>query len=312
MSNPAFDPTNPEHVHKAMEDLYAKIETLQKARTELSDQNAALQSQVKHLQSSPVSRNAVSAPSRPAAPKLPLPEKYDGKRHQFRQFLNSVKLHFSVSPDRFPSDAAKTGFVSSLLRGPALDWITPYLEMEDSMLSSWMEFESKFKAMFDDPHRSKTAINKLSQLRQGRRSVVAYAAEFRRIIMDADFDNNAKAYWFRTGLSDPILDELVHTTTKTDLDELIAQCILIDTRLLEREVERKRRSLPRVPPSTRPAPINDPMIVDSTATVPRRGPLSSEERKRRIENDLCLYCGKAGHHKSSCPSKSGNGRARQQ
>ena len=59
--------------------------------------------------------------------------------------------------------------------------------------------------------------------------------------MDADFDNNAEVYWFRSGLADATLDELTHTTAETDLDKFIAQCILIDTRLREREVERRRR-----------------------------------------------------------------------
>lgn len=127
----------------------------------------------------------------PSAPKLPLPDKYDGKRYLFRQFLNSVKLHFSVAPDRFASDSRKTGFVASLLRGPALDWIASFLEKSNELLHSWPAFEASLTAMFDDPHRSKTAINKLFQLRQRRRPVAAYASEFRRTVMDCDFDNNA-------------------------------------------------------------------------------------------------------------------------
>jgi hypothetical protein len=181
------------------------------------------------------------------------------------------------------------------------------------MLSSWEKFESKFTAMFDDPHRAKTAVTKLTQLRQGRRPVVAYAAEFRRIVMDANFDNNAQVYWFRAGLADPILDELTHTAAETDLDKFIAQCVLIDTRLREREVERTRRSRTMLPPSSsRPSNASTPdaMIIDSTST--RQGPISAEERKRRIENDLCLYCGRAGHQKATCPLKKGNGQARQQ
>ena len=288
MASNNFDPANPQHVGNAMNQLNEKISALEKA---------------------------LASASRQPAPKLPLPEKYDGKRHLFRQFINSVKLHFSISPGRFVTDVSKTGFVASLLRGPALDWITPYLEQNDAMLSSWDSFESKFKAMFDDPHRAKTAVSKLTQLRQGRRPVVAYAAEFRRVVMDADFDNNAQVYWFRAGLSDAILDELTHTSAKSMLDDFIAQCVLIDTRLREREVERSRRSRPTIMPSSSRSSAgstSDAMVLDSTSTSTRRGPLSAEERKRRLENDLCLYCGRAGHRKGACPLKSGNGQARRQ
>jgi hypothetical protein len=311
MTSPApFDAKNPEHVHNALRELDAQVAALHIAKQEFIDKNAALDQQLRVIQATNDAA-AAAASSRSRAPKLPLPEKYDGKRHSFRQFINSVTMQFSVSPERFSSDQIKVSFVASLLRGPALDWISPYLEKKDAMLSSWEEFEKRFKAMFDDPHRAKTAVTKLTQLRQGRRPVVAYAAEFRRIVMDADFDNNAEVFWFRAGLSDAILDELTHTTAETDLDKFIAQCILIDTRLREREVERRRR--PMVPSSSRApvAPSPDAMVLDSTSSNERHGPISPEERKRRIENDLCLYCGRAGHRKTTCPSKKGNGQARQ-
>jgi hypothetical protein len=304
-----FDPTNPEHILSAFNNLHNQVAALELTNQRLADHNAELSKKVQEL-SDPSKRKDVKSHS--GAPKLPLPEKYEGKRFLFRQFINSVKLHFSVSPDRFPDDKAKVGFVASLLRGPALNWITPYLELQDPMMSSWILFESKFKAMFDDPHRAKTAVVKLTNLRQGRRSVVVYAAEFRRIIMDADFDNNAQVYWFRAGLSDAILYELTHMDAETHLDNFIAQCILIDTRLREREVERKRRPNMAAPTPAQSAPASDAMQLDHAATIPPRGPISAEERKRRIEKDLCLYCGQAGHKKAACPVKSGNGKARQQ
>jgi hypothetical protein len=308
-----FDPANPQHVGKVMQDLYQQIAKLEQTEKLQADQNADLSSQISQLRALSSGNQLAPAPRSPGALKLPLPEKYDGKRHLFRQFINSIKLHFSVSTDQFPNDVAKTAFVASLLRGSALDWITPYLEQQDPILSSWQDFESRFKAMFDDPHRAKTAVTKLTQLRQGRRPVVAYAAEFRRIIMDADFDNNAQVYWFRVGLSDPILDELTHTSAETELDKFIAQCVLIDTRLREREVERSRRSRVMMSSSSSRSShssVPDAMEIDSTSTSTRHGPISADERKRRLENDLCLYCGRGGHRKAACPLKSGNGQAR--
>jgi hypothetical protein len=303
-----FDAKNPAHVTEALTRLFAQVGQLTDEKTKLQEQNVLLIDQLKVM----ADQRPIQPIPAKGTPKLPLPEKYDGKRQHFRQFINSVKLQFSVCPDSFPNDASKTGFVASLLRGAALDWITPYLELQDPMLSSWVEFEAKFKAMFDDPHRARTAVGKLTQLRQGRRPVVAYAAEFRRIVMDADFDNNAQVYWFRAGLTDDILDELTHTVTETDLEKFIAQCVLIDTRLSEREAERKRRSaFGGQPRSTSSSVQNDPMVLDSTTTSTHRGPISAEERKRRLENNLCLYCEGAGHQKANCPKKSGNGQSRQ-
>src|SRR5688572_5441050 len=97
MSSPRFDPSNPEHVHNALRELHDQVKALDISKKQLIEKNTELAGQVRVLQSSSNSTTS----SGPRAPKLPLPEKYDGKRHSFRQFINNVKLHFSVFPDRF-------------------------------------------------------------------------------------------------------------------------------------------------------------------------------------------------------------------
>ena len=34
-----------------------------------------------------------------------------------------------------------------------------------------------------------------------------------------------------------------------------------------------------------------------------RGPVTDQEKKRRRDNNLCLYCGSSGHWASQCPHK---------
>src|SRR6202008_4029578 len=51
-----------------------------------------------------------------------------------------------------------------------------------------------------------------------------------------------------------------------------------------------------------------------SSNLPRRGRLSSEERSRRITNNLCLYCGEAGHRAQVCtkpPNRRPNAPVRQ-
>jgi hypothetical protein len=74
---------------------------LKALKQDLYNRNATLEFQLQDTQAASRTRTLA---------KLPLPEKYDGKRNQFRQFINSVKLHFNFSPERFPSDTSKTGF----------------------------------------------------------------------------------------------------------------------------------------------------------------------------------------------------------
>jgi hypothetical protein len=34
-----------------------------------------------------------------------------------------------------------------------------------------------------------------------------------------------------------------------------------------------------------------------------KGHVTQQERKRRIDNNLCLYCGQAGHMRFNCPNR---------
>ena len=62
-------------------------------------------------------------------------------------------------------------------------------------------------------------------------------------------------------------------------------------------------SEPALRPTSSPAvPNSDPMIIDAAIPVSKhRAPLTQEERQRRRENGLCLYCGNPDHIAISCP-----------
>ncbi|ORZ33786.1 hypothetical protein BCR44DRAFT_350387 [Catenaria anguillulae PL171] len=48
---------------------------------------------------------------------------------------------------------------------------------------------------------------------------------------------------------------------------------------------------------------DDKMVVDA---LQMRGPISDAEKQRRLDNNLCLYCGKPGHSANACPNKRRN------
>ena len=62
---------------------------------------------------------------------------------------------------------------------------------------------------------------------------------------------------------------------------------------------------PSFKPSPSPAPkkqLNTPQ-VDLSLKLASNGKLTSDERKKRLENNLCLYCGAGDHKLDSCPKK---------
>ena len=121
---------------------------------------------------------------------------------------------------------------------------------------------------------------------------------------------------FYVGLKPHVKDELAKSDDPATLDALVTQAIKIDNRHWSRQQERKEDYHPR--PAPRPTPRSDPPKFTaipsaqphylSTAPGPtpmdlsatnRKG-LSPAERKRRFDNNLCLYCGQSGHRRSEC------------
>ena len=58
-------------------------------------------------------------------------------------------------------------------------------------------------------------------------------------------------------------------------------------------------------PSLSPAPKKQPNTpwVDLSSKLASNGKLTSDEHKKRLENNLCLYCGAGDHKLDSCPKK---------
>ena len=62
---------------------------------------------------------------------------------------------------------------------------------------------------------------------------------------------------------------------------------------------------PSSKPSPSPAPKKQPNTpwVDLSSKLASNGKLTSDERKKHLENNLCLYCGTGDHKLDSCPKK---------
>ena len=140
------------------------------------------------------------------------------------------------------------------------------------------------------------------------------------------FDNPTLLGLFYESLSDEVKDELVKQKRPAALHEYFQLAIDIDDRLFQRRQERRDRpnNFPRQTPSTSTSTSTSttttgvaPMDLSATAsTSVNRTRLPDAERQRRFQENLCLYCGQAGHRRNDCPvlaanNKAGNEQARQ-
>ena len=286
---------------------------MEQAVADLIAQNQALANQVQQLttavtdlQQRQAAALAVAAPP-PSCP-LKAPEKFDGRREDYPTFLAQAKLFIQARSREFPTDQVKVSFLISLLKGAAARWATPLLLADAPELANFADFVKALDAAFGDAQKVVRAGRSIRQLRQGSRSVRDYTTDFQILAQDLDWNEPALVDQYVTGLADEVLDELTHTDRPRALGELVQLCYRIDSRLEERRLtraySRARSREPRpmpLPSLPKPAPTEDggePMQLGGA-----RPRLTPAEKQRRRQQNLCLYCGAAGHFAHLCPEK---------
>ena len=267
---------------------------------------------ISQLENELAARN-VQAPPAPALSmvKVSPPEIFDGDRKKARSFLLQLKNIFRAQPGRYSTQDGRVSYAISYLRGTAFDWVIPFLESNHPMLNDFELFEDEFNLVFGDQERLKSVENQLLHLRQGTRPVATLVSEFRRLSMELGWESPVLFPLFYASLNDDVKDEISKMDRPETIEEYYNLAIRIDQRLFARRKERKPGALKFPRPTfvaQVPVPVDDPMVLGSTQV---RGPLSDEEKERRRRNNLCLYCGHAGHKVVDCPVKSGKARARQ-
>ena len=204
--------------------------------------------------------------------------------------------------------------------------------VKPSWMYNWAEFQAKVTHTFDPTNRKKEAAKQLSTLKQTK-SAAEYYTRFLKYSVDAGFNEESMVFTFHKGLKPKIKDALSTRAYKPDtLVDLAKLCIRLDQCLYKRwkegrlitEVQTEHtvktthepcQNLPcqsstaavttraySTPPA--PNPFRRPVGLYtslSTSQSPRAGPLSQEERQKRLESWACLVCGDKGHLAANCP-----------
>lgn len=262
--------------------------------------------------------------------KVQTPDLYHGDRKKLREFLTQLDIYFTLRPQEFSSDIQKIYFAASYLRGAAFNFFEPYLKRLSGgtqnttipMLVSIEQFKEELTRTFGDINEVSTAERELQKLHQTS-SASQYTTEFRRITSHLTWNEEALVFTYYHGLKDPIKDELSKEERPATLQALIEKAVRLDDRMFERKREKNSgwtsaRNFGHhsfsTPKHSAPEPMDLDASIQTSVRNPaphssqnsRRGKLSPEERKHRMDNNLCLYCGKAGHKVQQCYSAKEN------
>ncbi|XP_062418964.1 uncharacterized protein LOC134131237 [Pungitius pungitius] len=242
----------------------------------------------------PAVQPAIPSASTGPAP-MAMPGKYDGSPGKCLGFLMQCGMYIAHHSANYQTEKDRVDFVISLLTGRALDWATALWSAGAPELLSEQHFQAQFKEVFDHPITGKTTGDLLCEIRQGSQTVSDYALRFRTLAAGSGWSETALLTIYRRGLRPELQAELACRGDVTQLGDYIRVSISVG-HLLE-----SRRSPRASFPSEPTFPVTPPLADEGPEPMQLgRLPLSPAERIRRIREQLCLYCGEAGHLLRNC------------
>ena len=225
----------------------------------------------------------------------------------------------------------------------ALEWFEPDLlgniapDQCPLWMDNWRKFLAELSGQFGPHDPVGDAEHQLDNLRMKEtHRIVRYLVEFNRLGSQLrGYGEAALRHKFYTSLPDRIKDEICRMGKPRNLEDLRALAQDIDTRYWERkdEIARQTKSNPVTSSNTmgnmssRKATSSgnssQPPTLSSSSSgskpagkapdisdkLSRDGKLTSEERQRRFDKGLCMFCGASGHLAKECP-KSGSREAK--
>ena len=306
-------PPSPQNRLEKIEDVLQRHESMM----------AAVLTQIQQMSSTLTQAVAMPRPPEPPTPPPPppsgaiieprvgTPERYAGDPDGCNPFLTNCSILFALQPLTFSTEAAKVAFTINHLTGRARLWGTAEWEKQTPACATFQAFSKELRKVFGMGASVSDAARDLLSLRQGNQTVADFSIDFRTRARQSNWNESALRDSFLHSLADYIKDELVSHDLPSTLDGVIERAIRVDLRIQARRRERRRGTASGNPPvrlretasapgaasfAGPPAEVSEPMQLGHTS-------LSQEEKERRRQANLCLYCGRAGHFISRCPAK---------
>ncbi len=243
----------------------------------------------------PPSVNTTSSPSHTVfASPMARPAPFSGAAELCNGFLLQCSLTIELQPQMFATDHSKIAFVISSLTGPALQWAETIWNQAGPATQSLTSFIAHFREVFGIIAGDSSIGEQLYQLRQGSMSINQYLLKFRTLAAASSWNEQTLITVYRQGLDPKLRLHLAAYDDTLGLERFIQLSIRCSNRMQSCSPDFPAAIV--TPPYHRPEISSpaEPMQTDSNR-------LSSAERRRRLMQGLCLYCGTSGHMIMACP-----------
>lgn len=236
-------------------------------------------------------------------------------------FILQCIIFFQNDLDAYPEDRIKINTAISYFDSIALDWIAPFMlaEPRPEMLEDWDSFVRCLLDMFGDRDIMLVAQGKIKKIKmEDNHRAPKYIIEFAQWAPLTGYNEFALAERFYDGLPERLKDKICDVGRPTDFVSLRTLAKQLDARYWERQDEKgavrsttTKSDAPKAKDSKSSQPptnnsTNPPKSSEAKAKpklpLNSAGRLNDEERRRRMENKLCLYCASPDHIRANCPS----------
>lgn len=277
---------------------------------------------------------------RTAVGKVKEPDTFDGSDpRKLNNFILLCNLYFRNNPAYF-EDEPKVTFALSYLRGTALEYFEPSILDSDETpdwMDNWSAFIRILRTQFGPIDPTADAENSIDNLKmQENHHIVKYNVDFNRLAIQTGWDESVLRHRYYSGLAERVKDIMGQQGKPATLDAMKALAHSIDSRHWERHREKSRsekskpdsksdnnqksdksktptsvnnnsnnskKNKPNTPnnKSGKPASSSGSSISDKLG---KDGKLTPQERQRRFDNNLCMFCGGVGHTAGNCTKSS--------
>ena len=278
------------------------------------------------------------------------PDVFDGSNtKKLWAFLIQCQLNFNSKPWVFWTNASKVNYTISYLKGTVLDWFKPGLMSDDPLdwISNYSKFTSKFKCNFR-PHNPKgDAENELKALwMKDDQQMVKYFVDFNHLTAQVTWGDSALQHQLYKGLQNQIKDEVSWIRKPSTLSSMCRLIQQINAHYWEHQSEisweskksnnksseqKSNKSTNSASSSSKDQSSDNKSTSSSSNKRPNPDSSSSsgqnkkpdlsnklgkdskptsKEHARWFANNLCTFCGGAGHKASECPKNSSTSKAK--
>lgn len=272
--------------------------------------------------------------------RLPDPSKFEGDRKDLRRFVSQIKEKLTVNYDRFPTPQARMAYVNGRLGPGPYAQILPHIVDGSCQLEDYNEILERLGRAYGDPNRVHNARKELFRLRQTNKDFATFFAEFARLALEGEMNEDALPPLLEEAVSREIRGMMMHHDPPARTYHAFAGYLQdLENRLLAHQPapsETRPRAhppassawksgpAPPVKPDTRnssrpnvptlPAPATNPVLAlpaprtrdpDAMDLSNQRHTLTRPATARpginRAERRECFRCGSSTHFVRDCP-----------